>query len=138
MNDTNTLQGRCLCGKVQYEIKGPLISADHCHCSMCRRQHGAAFSTYAEFETDAFRWVSGEEITHNYEPSDKGGWCFCQECGSTLGGTEDGRVTSITLGTIVGDPDIRPSQHIYVGSKAPWHEIEDSLPQYDQRPPNQS
>jgi hypothetical protein len=34
------------------------------------------------------------------------------------------------MGTLVDAPTIRPSAHIFVGSKAPWHEIEDDLPQY--------
>jgi hypothetical protein len=28
------------------------------------------------------------------------------------------------------DPGIRPSRHIFVGSKAPWFTITDDLPQY--------
>jgi hypothetical protein len=28
------------------------------------------------------------------------------------------------------DPGIRPSAHIFVGSKAPWFTITDDLPQY--------
>ena len=128
------IKGSCLCGKVRYEILGPLVSADHCHCSMCRRQHGAAFSSYAEFNIDEFRWASGESSLKVYESIKGAGWCFCKECGSTLGGTEKGRITSVTLGTIEGDPEIRPSLHIFVGSKACWHEIEDNLPQFEERP----
>ena len=55
------IKGGCLCGRVRYEITGPLFDADHCHCSMCRRQHGAAFSTYAEFNPGDFKWTSGED-----------------------------------------------------------------------------
>ena len=33
------------------------------------------------------------------------------------------------------DPGIRPMFHIFVGSKAPWHEITNSLPQYTELPP---
>jgi hypothetical protein len=32
----------------------------------------------------------------------------------------------------VDDPSIRPSEHIYVGSKARWFEITDELPQSDE------
>jgi hypothetical protein len=28
-------------------------------------------------------------------------------------------------------PTIRPTQHIFVGSKAPWFAITDDLPQYE-------
>ncbi len=40
----HVVRGGCLCGRVRYEVAGPLANADHCHCSMCRRQHGAAFA----------------------------------------------------------------------------------------------
>ena len=36
------------------------------------------------------------------------------------------------------DPAIRPMLHIFVGSKAPWHEIADALPQYPGFPPAQA
>jgi len=39
------LRGSCLCGGVRYEIAGPLSGALNCHCSMCRKAHGAAFRT---------------------------------------------------------------------------------------------
>lgn len=129
------ITGGCLCGKVRYAIDGPLLDADHCHCSMCRRQHGAAFATYADFDPDDFSWVSGADDVKLYETRTGAGWGFCRECGATLAGTENGRVTSVTLGTVDGDPGIRPQFHIFVGSGAPWHEITDDLPQFDERPP---
>ena len=106
------------------------------HCSMCRRQHGAAFSTYADFNPDEFNWISGEGHVKIYETSSGAGWCFCSECGSSLAGTENGRVTAVTLGTVEGDPGIKPESHIFVDSKASWHEISDDLPQFEQWPPD--
>ncbi len=129
------IDGGCLCGKVRYRVSGRLFGADHCHCSMCRRQHGAAFATYADFEPGEFAWISGADLVKIYEAPGGGGWCFCSECGSTLAGTDDGKVTAITLGTVEGDPGVRPEAHIFTGSRAPWHEIHDDLPQFDERPP---
>ena len=131
-----TIEGGCLCGKVRYRISGKLLYVDHCHCSMCRRQHGAAFATYADFNSSDFEWVTGEELTKIFEPSADGGWCFCIECGSTLAGTYDGEITSVAMGTVEGDPGARPGSHIFVGSKASWYEISDALPQFEKRPPD--
>lgn len=130
------IKGGCLCGKVRYEVSGPLFDADHCHCSMCRRQHGAAFATYVDFNSDDFKWISGKDLIKVYEPSPDGGWCFCSECGSSLAGTVGGKITSVTLSTVEGDLGIEPEKHIFVGSKAHWHEINDDLPQFDDRPPD--
>jgi len=127
------IKGACLCGKVQYQVAGPLTAADHCHCSMCRRQHGAAFASYADFNPGDFKWVAGEDIVKIYSASSAFGWCFCGECGSTLAGSEAGEGNCITLGTVEGDPGIKPGSHIYVASKAQWHDITDNLPQHDER-----
>jgi len=136
MNTNVAIKGGCLCGRVHYEITGPLFDADHCHCSICRRQHGAAFSTYADFNPGDFKWISGEEHVKVYETLAGSGWCFCSECGSSLAGSEKGRITTVTLGTVEGDPGIKPESHIFVGSKAQWHEINDDLPQFEERPPD--
>lgn len=127
------IHGRCLCGEVRYVIFGALLSADHCHCTMCQKQHGAAFSTYADFAPDSFSWVQGAALVKVYEVPSGGGWCFCSNCGSTLAGTDKGVISSVTLGTVEGDPGIRPECHIYVGSKANWDIIQDDLPQYRER-----
>lgn len=130
------IEGGCLCGAVRYEITGELFAASHCHCSMCRRQHGAAFATYAKFNPDDFKWVSGEELIKVYQTSSGAGWCFCSECGSTLAAADNGEISSITLGTIHGDPGIKPESHIFTDFRAPWHEINDSLPQFAEWSPD--
>lgn len=128
-----SIKGGCLCGKVRYQISAELIDADHCHCSMCRRQHGAAFATYAQCEPDSFQWLAGEELTKVFTPNSNAGWCFCSECGSSLAATLNGKITSIALGSVEGDVEIKPAAHIFVTSKANWYDICDDLPQYDER-----
>ena len=126
-----TIDGGCLCGRVRYRIEGRLFNAGHCHCSMCRKQHGAAFSTYAQCNPEEFKWTTGASLVKTYETSPGNGWCFCTACGSSLAGTENGRITWITLGSVDGDPGTRPATHEFVGSKGCWHEITDTLPQHD-------
>ena len=132
MKDKSIFRGGCLCGRVGYEIVGPLLNSDHCHCSKCRRQHGAAFATYVNFDPADFKWSKGEEFVKVHETATGAGWCFCSECGSTLAGSDKGTVTTITLGTIEGDPGLRPESHIFVGSRAKWYEIADDLPQFNE------
>jgi hypothetical protein len=129
------LQGGCLCGGMRYEIEGQLTDVENCHCSMCRRFHGAAFATYAKIGVEHFRWLTGQDLLAVYETSPGIGWAFCSICGSSLGLPERGKLSEITLGTLDSDPGVRPSKHIFVGSKAAWHEITDSLPQHETRPP---
>lgn len=125
------IRGSCLCGAVRFELRGPLGRASHCHCSMCRKAHGAAFGTYARIARSDFALLAGEESIRSYRSSPKATRTFCASCGSTLQWLADDRLDAIdvALGTLDDDPGIRPALHIFVGSKAPWYVIADALPQ---------
>ena len=131
------LKGGCLCGDVRYEIDGKLGDAANCHCSMCRKQSGAAFLPGAGVQTKNFRWTKGQNLISRYESSPGGVRMFCQKCGSTLaGGPADPKAEMIwiMLGTLDDDPGVKPSSHVFVGSKAPWFDITDKLPQHKDEP----
>jgi hypothetical protein len=130
-----SVKGSCLCGSVRYEVTGPLEFVGHCHCSMCRKSHGAAFVTWGILKPGQFRWASGEESVQTYESAPGTTRCFCRKCGSPLASAESGTVGEVVVGTLDGDPGARPREHIFVGSKASWHDITDSLPQHEEWPP---
>lgn len=125
------IHGSCLCGSVRYEIRGPLGRASNCYCSMCRKAHGAAFGTYARVQRSDFRLLSGEDAIASYASTPGVTRTFCRRCGSTLQFVSADRPASfaLALGTLDDDPGVRPEAHIFVGSKAPWVEIADDLPQ---------
>ena len=127
------ITGRCGCAKVRYEVDCELVDFCHCHCSICRRIHGAAFATWGGVSRDKFTYLSGENHLKIYSFSDKADSIFCDQCGSTL--LVDFKPTTdmlyITLGTVDGDVKCPPGFHQFVGSKAPWFEICDELPQHD-------
>ena len=129
------ITGSCLCGAVSYEITGPFNFIGNCHCSMCRKSHGAAFATWGIINPNQFRWTSGEEFVQAYESSPGRQRCFCKKCGSPLVSTHAGTVGEVVVGTLNGDPAMRPREHIFVGSTAPWYEIGDALPQFEKWPP---
>ncbi len=127
------IRGSCLCGQIRYEIRGSLGPASHCHCSMCRKAHGAAFGSYSRVRHADFAWLAGADRVVSYESSPGVSRTFCGRCGSTLQYITTNRPESfaLALGTVDDDPRIRPSHHMFVGSKAPWYEIGDSLPRYE-------
>jgi len=100
---------------------------------MCRRASGSAFATNASVRADEFRVVAGSELISEYESSPSNIRAFCSRCGSQLY-CRWFKLIRIRLGTVDGDPGDRPAAHVWARSKAPWHEITDSLEQFEQAP----
>jgi hypothetical protein len=130
------MKGSCLCGGVKYEIIGELSDALNCHCSMCRKAHSAAFRSRASVNASDFKWIQGEELVSYFESSPGNHRGFCRVCGSSLLSRFDQNpsVFGLPLGTLDDDPKIKPVLHAFVGSKAPWYEITDYLPQFHELP----
>jgi hypothetical protein len=130
------IKGRCECARVQYEVDAEISDFSHCHCSQCRRLHGAAFASFGGIPSDKFRYVSGESDTRTYASSETGDRVSCGVCGSQILGvyTPEPEVLYITMGTVDGDPTCPPAYHQFVGSKAPWYDICDDSPQHDAWP----
>lgn len=132
------LTGKCLCGAIAYEIIGPLGPIVNCHCSKCRRWHGAAFRTRCTVKAKDFKWQKGEENLSKFHSSKNVIKTFCKICGSNLISLYENNPDSVgvPIGGLEQDPGSRPVAHIFVGSKSPWYEIVDNLPQYDELPDN--
>ncbi|MYA07315.1 MAG: GFA family protein [Holophagales bacterium] len=131
------LTGTCLCEDVAFEVDGDLLEIAHCHCSVCRKFHGSAYATFGAVDPKFFRWTRGQDKIVHYQSSEHGFRHFCPRCGSAApANPEGGPVALVTMGSVTEDPGIRPTLHIFAGSKAPWHTIVDDLPQHDEYPPD--
>jgi hypothetical protein len=132
------LRGSCACGLVRYELQSRIEEAHHCHCSVCRKFHGAAFSTYARGRSSGLR-VSGRDHVKAFRSTDPVTRSFCAECGSSLFFAHDAvpQLVWIAAGTIdEGDVEnVKPDAHSFVTSKARWWSIDDALPQHDEQRP---
>ncbi|WP_406610694.1 GFA family protein [Agarivorans sp. JK6] len=129
------MTGRCLCGKVSYQVEQLEPRMGHCHCSMCRKFHGAAFATYGEAKTENFRWTSGLEYLKKFTAENGTVRQFCSECGSSLSfapANDDGRFIEFSLATLDTDIKLKPDAHIFVAYKANWFDICDNLPQHQE------
>ena len=126
------LKGSCLCGEVRYAVADEFTYALICHCSQCRRVTGSAFKPFGGIEraklkvTQGNVRIYGDVMTHD---------AHCKICGSLLYSiVQEGTMAHVTYGTLVDPPTLAPQAHIYVGSKAPWDTICDSLPQHQELP----
>ena len=124
------LAGECCCRAVRYEVADAFSYALNCHCSNCRRTTGAACKPFAGIAREKCRVVAGADDMMIYG-SETNHNAHCRHCGSLLYSmVPDGAYAHVAMGTLVDAPTIRPTAHIFAGSKAPWHEITDGLPQY--------
>lgn len=126
------LVGECFCGAVRYRVEDRFVYALNCHCSQCRRTTGSAFKPFAGIERDKLAITKGKDELLIF--GEEGGHdAHCKSCGSLLYSVvREGRFVHVTLGTLIDDPSIRPTAHIFVGSKAPWFTITDALPQHEE------
>jgi hypothetical protein len=128
-------QGSCLCGTVKYCVSTELKAVTHCHCSMCRKSHGAAFATYASAPASAVSIVAGAQMLKGYESSEGVLRQFCCNCGSSLFWSDSkgsfSQWMSIAIATLDSPFSPKKQKHGCVGSKASWYEIVDRHPQTD-------
>jgi hypothetical protein len=123
------LSGRCECGAVQYRVADEFLYAANCHCSNCRAATGSAFKAFAGIEREKLEVVDGQDGLFVWGEDDLNN-TRCSVCGSLLFSVvREGAYVHVALGSLVDAPSIRPTEHIFVGSKAPWFEITDELPQ---------
>ena len=130
------ITGRCECGSVRYQVDGEINDFSHCHCSQCRRLHGAAFASFGGVLRSGFSYLSGLADVATYASSDSHDRMFCRICGSNILVDLEAEPESLYLamGTVDGDPKCPPGYHIFVGSKAPWDTFSDRAVRYDTLP----
>ena len=124
-------QGSCLCGAVRFEADEFQPRSGHCHCSMCRKFHGAAFATLAEVPREAFRWTRGSEQLQSYVADNGTTRQFCAICGSSLtfaAADVDDSIVEIALACFDDPVPVSPDVHIFLDYGAKWARPTDGLP----------
>lgn len=123
---------------MSYEIRGNLGVFQYCHCSRCRKVTGSAFASNLFVAPEDFTWLSGQEKIRRYELETAKYFAtsFCENCGSSLPWlAKTGKAVVVPAGTLDGDPEVRPVQNIFCGSRALWYEAPNTLVEYDELPP---
>ncbi len=133
--ETRSLRGECYCRSVAFTVQDVFEYALYCHCSECRRRTGAAAKPFAGAPAGALTVTAGDDAIVRFGEG-LGHHASCGKCGSLLYSlVRDGAYVHVPLGALIDPPTLTPRAHIFVGSKAPWDEICDGLPQYEAFPP---
>ena len=133
-NNSNSLKGQCLCGSIKYSVDKIEQRMANCHCIMCRKFHGAAFSTYGEALIENFHWIKGKEFLQGYKAENGTVRKFCKKCGSSMVfqvSNDTGDLIEFSLGTLDSDIAGTPDVHVFMANKANWLKVEDDLPKYE-------
>ena len=134
------VEGSCLCGTVQFEIKEFLAESAHCHCTMCRKFHGAAYASYGSVKREHFRWSSGQNELSEYTAENGTRRSFCKHCGSSLtffspkGAPNVMEIALATLDSQLPTP-AQPNAHIFTHYALSWTSMDDTLPCYGEGRP---
>jgi hypothetical protein len=124
-----------MCGAVEYAVRDAFEYSLNCHCSQCRRATGSAFKPLAGIARPELDVTRGGDAIMTYGEGDDAHDIHCRICGSLLFSVvREGTYVHVPMGTLKDKPAIKPSMHIFVGSKAAWFDITDDLPQHDTFP----
>jgi hypothetical protein len=125
-----TLNGACLCGRVEYEVQDP-GALGYCHCTRCQRWTGSSLAGVV-VDKDNFRFTNGDDLVRRYE-SEFAPRHFCGNCGSSL--YDDLGDNYYVAAGLMRELDLQPSFHLQVAYKAGWETIGDDAPQYPENAP---
>ena len=133
MNPENSVHGGCLCGAVRFMLELPSKWCAHCHCTMCRKYHGAGYVTWVGFEQKHFTLGAGENELRWHESSPGAFRGFCSHCGSSLLFRSErwaGEI-HVALGCLDDEIDRKPSAHVYHDTRVDWVVIDEALKLHD-------
>lgn len=129
--------GSCLCGELRYRLFDSPRIMNLCHCSMCRKSSGSTYGTFAHVNADDFTWLTSTSSLTRYEASPNEYRAFCLVCGSPMPYIDgDAESICIPAGSFDSDPQKAPSVELFLGSKAPWYEKNESIAGFEEYAPD--
>jgi hypothetical protein len=127
------LQGQCFCGAVQYQAHAAAMWCAHCHCSICRQVHSAAFVTWFGVPHDACAVTVGQDSLQWFDSSPDARRGFCRHCGTPMffHGQRWADEMHIARATLRQGEVPLPASHVYYDSHVDWASCQDTLPRFD-------
>jgi len=127
-------RGSCLCEDISWTVDGEFTMLVNCHCSICRKVHGAAYGAFVASSAEGFSWVTGQDRIRSYRSSENGHRPFCPRCGSGAAAVSE-KLAVMPAGNLEGDIKRSLDSHIFVAHKSCWFDITDDSPQFDEFSP---
>jgi len=133
MSMNNQVSGSCFCGAIEFMANLPSKWCAHCHCSMCRKTHGAGYVTWVGFEAEQVSITRGQDRLCWFESSAGAQRGFCRTCGSSLFFRSErwAGELHIALGCMDEDIDREPRANVFFDRHVDWMPIDKTLKQVD-------
>ena len=129
------MQGKCLCGGVQFVLSGELPNLYQCHCSLCRKVTGSSANAAFRIDLAQLSWIEGEALVQKFESDTGFKSHFCSRCGSPLPNlTAADSAWWVPVGLLEETEELQVAAHLFVGSRAAWDVIVSSGEHFDQMP----
>lgn len=132
------ITGQCRCGSCRYEIDvEELPSVYACHCHICQRVSGSAFSVQALVAEDKLS-VTGPIVLREIVTEDRTSvQRFCGECFARVYNTNTRRpgIAVVRAGTLDRSEELHCKAHIFVAYKQAWVELPAHIPQWPEMAP---
>ena len=133
-----TITGGCRCGACRYEIAVDALPPVYaCHCHICQRASGSAFSLQA-LTPEASLTVTGPVVVHEITTEDRTSiQRFCGVCHSRVFNTNTRRpgIAVVRAGTLDRSEELACRAHIFTNSKQAWVTIPDDVPHWGEAAP---
>jgi hypothetical protein len=131
MESKQKVSGGCFCGAIGFTATLPSKWCAHCHCSMCRKSHGAGYVTWVGFESGQVSITRGEDQLNWFDSSPGAQRGFCRACGSSLFFRSErwAGELHIALGCMDDEIDRRPQANVFFDTHVDWMPIDTTLKQ---------
>lgn len=118
------IKGKCLCGKVEYEIENSFSQFYICHCEQCRKITGSAYASNLFGDPRQFNIICGLEKIKRFDHDVRGFTkAFCIVCGSGVPYlNSEGNSIVVPAGTLDGEPKFSKKSVIFHKEKTSWSE----------------
>ena len=126
-DDEMTRTGRCLCGRVTFELVTEQWMCVSCHCRDCQYIAGGHPGVGISVPAASLKVTGPIQNYHCKADSGTEVWRgFCATCGTHLfaGNASNPDSVSVKLGTLDDAEGLAPMWHIWTASAPPWHHID--------------
>jgi hypothetical protein len=131
------VRGGCNCGAIRYRVTRSFLTAYICHCHLCQKRTGSAFSFSVVLPASGLEWVAGQPLRTERLLADGGkniSW-ICPACYSRIYTQREGGPTiNLRAGTLDDTSNLRPVAQFWTSSAQPWALIADEVLSYEEQP----